>query len=148
MSRFADFHNISAQFDALIHTNSNKGMRVPISKKYHIFMSISRINLFKTGGIDVNLASISKFGALFSCAHHALHDAKNKNLRLEIELLLDDKLFKYEASVVSEDNINNFYGIKFDQVVDAIDHYLIEYHLHPYYKNDISQMEAVWLQFA
>jgi hypothetical protein len=148
MSRFTDFHNISAQFDALINTNSNKETRVPISKKHHIFMIISRIDVFKTGGIDVELVSISKHGALFGCNHHALHNAKEKNLCIEIELLLNDKCFQYESHIVSQDNINNFHGIKFEQTVEAIEHYLIEYQLHPYYSEEIPKNSAVWLQLA
>lgn len=148
MSQFTDFHNISAQFDALIHANSNKEMYVSVSKKHPIFMSISRIDLFRTGGIDVDLVSISQFGALFRCPHHALHDSKNKNLRCEIELLLGDKRFQYEAHIVSEDNINNFYGIKFEQPVEAIVHHLMEYQLHPHYNNDMPQLSTAWLQIT
>ena len=105
MSKFADFHNISARLDTLIRNNTNKGMRVPISNKHLIFMSISRIGLFKTGGIEVDLVSISKFGALFICSHHALHKAKDKNLMME--LVLNDKRFQYQAHIVSQDDINN-----------------------------------------
>lgn len=146
MSKFADFHNISARLDTLIRNNTNKGMRVPISNKHLIFMSISRIGLFKTGGIEVDLVSISKFGALFICSHHALHKAKDKNLMME--LVLNDKRFQYQAHIVSQDDINNFYGIKFEQAVEAIEDYLIEFHLHPYYSDDIPQIGAVWLELA
>lgn len=146
MSKFSDFHNISARLDMLIRDNTNKEMRVPISNKHLIFMSISRIGLFKTGGIAVDLVSISKFGALFTCPHHALHKAKDKNLT--IELVLNDKRFQYQAHIVSQDNINNFYGIKFEQSVEAIEDYLIEFRLHPYHHENVSDIGAVWLELA
>lgn len=146
MSKFADFHNISARLDTLIQNNINKEMRVPISNKHLIFMSISRIGLFKTGGIEVDLVSISKFGALFTCAHHALHNAKNKDFTME--LVLNDKRFQYQAHIVSQDNINNFYGIKFEQSADVIEDYLIEFRLHPYHQENVSDIGAVWLELA
>lgn len=145
MSKFADFHNISARFDTLIRDNALTKVNMPLSKKHHISMSITRVGLFRTGGIDVNLVSISKFGALFSSTHHALHKPHCQNM--VVELMLNGKYFEYEAHIVQQDNINNFYGIKFEQPFEAIEEYLIEFHLHPH-SSDSMQIGSVWLHLA
>jgi hypothetical protein len=146
MSKFADFHDISARFDTLIRDNALTKLNVPLSKKHHIAMSITRIGLFRTGGIEVNLVSISKFGALFSSKHHSLHKPHCQNM--VVELSLNGKCFEFEAHIVQQDNINNFYGIKFEQPFEAIEDYLLEFHLHPYYNDDMLQMGSVWLHLA
>lgn len=146
MSKFADFHDISARFDTLIRDNALTKVNVPLSKKHHISMSITRIGLFRTGGIEVNLVSISKFGALFSSTHHSLHKPHCQNM--VVELSLNGKCFEFEAHIVQQDNINNFYGIKFEQSFEAIEDYLLEFHLHPYYNDDMLQMGSVWLHLA
>lgn len=137
MAKFADFHNISARFDTLIRDNTLTKVNIPFPQKPHISMSITRIGLFRTGGIDVNLVSISKFGALFSSTNHILHKPHYKSMM--IELILNGKHFEYEAHLVQQDNINNFYGIKFEQS--------IEFNF-PLYHDNILQTDLVWLNLA
>lgn len=146
MSNFSDFHNISAQFDKLIRENVHTEMRIPLSKKHRVFMSIARIGLFRTGGIDVELVSISKFGALFNTTHHALLKSQGKDMT--VELSLNGKYFEYEAHVVQLDSINNLYGVKFSNLLEAIDDYLAEFHLHPHHNEDILKDGSVWLHLA
>ena len=145
MPRFADFHDISAKFDILIQDNVHTEMRVPVSKKHPIFMSIARIGLFKTGGINVELVSISKFGALFITSHHAL---KSQDKDMTIELSLNGRHFKYDAHVVQQDSINNFYGIKFEHSIEAIDNYLTEHRIHPRCVEEVSNTSSIWLDLV
>jgi hypothetical protein len=146
MPHFADFHNISAKFDTLIQDNLHSEMRVPVSEKHHISMSITRIGLFKTGGINVELVSISKFGALFNTSHHALLNSQNQDMT--IELSLNGKHFKYDAHVVQQDSINNFYGIKFEHSIEAIDDYLTEHCIRPRRAEEFSNISSVWLDLV
>lgn len=146
MPHFADFQNISERFDALIRDEAYKeDMRIPVSNNHNIFMSITRIGLFKTGGIHVELVSISKFGALFSSNHHSLLKCVGKDMT--VELSLDGKYFQYEAHIVQQDSINDLYGIKFNQQIESVDNYLKENHIN-LHSDDTLRMGSVWLQLA
>ncbi len=140
----SSFTNMSARFDTLIGNEQRLDIRIPISNKHHVFVSISRIGLFKTGGINVELVSLSKSGALFSSSHHLFFKSLGKTMT--IELSLNGKCFEYEAHVVRQDNINNLYGIKFNQsIVDAIENYLIELNIIPHYGLNTPKACSVWL---
>lgn len=140
----SSFTNMSARFDTLIENEQRVDVRIPISNKHHVFASISRIGLFKTGGITVELVSLSKSGALFSTSHHSL--VKSLSKTMTIELSLNGKCFKYEAHVVRQDSINNLYGIKFNQsIIDAIENYLIELNIFPHYGLNTPKACSVWL---
>ncbi len=144
MPKFSDFNDMSAKFDNLIkREDSRSDIRISISSKHHIFASITRIGLFKTGGIDVELVSISRSGALFSSAHHSFPKSLGKDL--VIELSLNGKDFAHKACVVRKDTINNLYGIKFEQSVEAIDDYLSEFNISPHYGMDTPCACSVWL---
>jgi hypothetical protein len=143
MPHFASFNNISAQFDSLINDNQCAEVRIPVSSKHHISASISRIGLFKTGGISVDLVSISKSGALFNTSHHSLLKSSGKDM--SIELMLNGRCFEYEAHIVRQDAINNLYGIKFTQPIKAVDAYLASLNTQPHYGLNMPLTSSVWL---
>lgn len=146
MPHFASFNNISAQFDSLINDNRHADVRIPVSSKHHISASISRIGLFKTGGICVDLVSISKSGALFNTSHHSLLKSLGKDMT--IELKLNGRGFEYDAHIVRQDAINNLYGIKFTQSIEAVDAYLASLNIHPHYGLNMQLASSVWLDLV
>lgn len=155
MSYSTNFQNIAIQLDTLIQENTHKRIHISAPKQHCISMSISRIGLFRTGGIDVDLISLSKTGALFHNSHHALHKSQNQDMT--IVLSLRDKHFMYEAYVVQVNSTNNLYGIKFNQSVDALDEYLLTqchlcsyFHVKvcPYSHEKVTILEDVWLHLT
>jgi hypothetical protein len=144
MSNFASFNDIAAQFDSLINDNQHADVRIPVSSKHHISLSISRIGLFKTGGIGVKLMSLNKAGALFSTPHHSLVVSKD----ITIELAINGRHFQYEAHIVQQDTINNLYGIKFEQSLEAIDEYLLEIDIHSRRDENFPKVSSVWLDLV
>lgn len=145
MSRFKDFNNMSARLDSLIQDEKRLQLKIPLSHRHHVFMSISRIGLFRTGGIDVELVSLSKSGALFSSTHHLFSKALRKNIT--VNLILNGRQFKYEAHIVQEDAINDLYGIKFDEPLHVLDDYLHEFFIHPHIEY-AQEIGSVWLHFS
>ncbi len=140
----SDFTNMSARFDTLMGNEQRVDVYIPISNKHHVFASISRIGLFKTGGITVELVSLSKSGALFATPHHLFLKSLGKTMT--IELSLNGKCFEYEAHVVRQDSINNLYGIKFNQsIIEAIENYLIDLNIFPQYGVNTPKACSVWL---
>jgi hypothetical protein len=146
MPHFASFNNISAQFDSLISDNQHADVRIPVSSKHPISASISRIGLFKTGGISIDLVSVSKSGALFNTSHHSLLKSLGKDM--SIELKLNGRYFEYEANIVRQDAINNLYGIKFTQSVEAVDSYLASLNVHSHYGLNMPLASSVWLDLV
>jgi hypothetical protein len=146
MPHFESFSNISAKFDSLIKNENRVAVRIPVSEKRHISASITRIGLFKTGGIDVELVSISKSGALFRSTHHSFTLVESLGKDMTIELSLDGEFFEYEANIVRQDTINDLYGVKFNQHVEAMDDYLVEFSVSPDYGFDASH--SVWFDLA
>ncbi len=147
MPHFASFNNISAQFDSLIHDNHHAEiLHIPVSSKHNISASINRIGLFKTGGIDIELVSINKSGALFSTPHHSLIKSLEKDITIELQL--NGQHFEYEAHVVRQDTINNLYGIKFTESIEAIDTYLASLNVHPQHELNMSPDSSVWLDLV
>jgi hypothetical protein len=144
MPHFPDFNNMSARMDSLIDDQKRINMRIPVSRKHHISMSISRIGLFKTGGIVVKLVSLNKAGALFSTVHHSLVVSKD----ITIELSLNGRRFKYNAHIVQQDLINNLYGIKFEQSLEVITDYLEEFKIYPHYDETAPKTSSIWLDLA
>lgn len=145
MSHFPDFNNMSARFDSLIQDEKRVQLKIPLSQRHHVFMSISRIDLFKTGGIDVELVSLSKSGALFSSVHHLFSKSFGKNIT--VNLALNGRHFEYDAHIVQEDAINDLYGIKFDESLHALDDYLREFHIHPHHEY-AHEIGSIWLHFS
>lgn len=140
----SDFTNMSARLDTLIGQEQRVDIRIPISNKHHIFASITRVGLFKTGGISVELVSINKSGALLCTSHHALRKSLGKTMT--IELSLGGKYFEHEAHIVRLDSINNLYGIKFHQsIIEAIENYLVEFNICPHYGVNTPKACSVWL---
>lgn len=146
MSHFASFNNISAQFDSLIKNEHRADVHIPVSSKRHISASITRIGLFKTGGINVELVSMSKSGALFSSTHHSFTLLESIGNDMTIELSLDGQCVEYEANMVRQDAINNLYGIKFNEHVEEMDDYLVEFSVSPDYGFHASH--SVWFDLA
>ena len=148
MPHFASFNNIYAQFDSLIHDNrQHSEIHIPVSSKHYISASISRIGLFKTGGINVELVSINKSGALFSTPHHSLIKSLEKDITIELQL--SGQHFEYEAHVVRQDSINNLYGIKFTESIEAVDKYLVSLNVHPQHElNMFPDNSSVWLDLV
>ncbi len=143
MSNFTD---MSARFDELLKEDARADVRIPISKKHHIFASITRLGLFKTGGIAIELMSLSRSGALFNSVHHSFPKSLGKNVL--IELSLNGKHLEHEACIVRQDTINNLYGIKFSQSLDAIDDYLSELNIPPHYGVHAPRASSVWLDLV
>jgi hypothetical protein len=136
---------MSARLDSLINNEKRLRITIPLSHKHHIFMSISHIDLFRTGGISVALVSLSNSGALFSSAHHLFCNSLGKNIT--IELALNGKHFQFAAHIVQEDVINDLYGIKFEESLQIIDDYLFEFHIHPHHEY-AQKINSIWLHFS
>lgn len=144
MPNFSDFNDMSTKFDNLIKKEDSRAdIRIPVSRKHHIFASITRVGLFKTGGIAIELVSLSRSGALFNSAHHSFPKSLGKNVI--VELSLNGKHSEHSASVVRQDTINNLYGIKFSQSLEAMDDYLSELNIPPHYGVDAPRASSVWL---
>ncbi|MDD5228209.1 MAG: PilZ domain-containing protein [Methylococcales bacterium] len=133
----------SFRLNALRDNRRHVGVRLPVSKQQHISVSIERIGLFKTGGIDVELVSISKSGALLNTAHHALLKSLGKDMT--IELSLNGKRFEHEAHIIRQDATNNLYGIKFKQSLEVIDDYLFRLNIPFNHALNIPRSNSVWL---
>ena len=143
---FTDLTNVSAKFDELLREEARADVRISVSNKHHILASITRLGLFKTGGIAVELVSLSQSGALFNSAHHSFPKSLGKDV--QIEIFLNGKHFEHEARVVRQDTINNLYGIKFTQSLEAIDDYLSEFNIPPRYGINAPRTSSVWLDLA
>lgn len=144
MPHFANFNNISAQFDSLINDDQHANVRIPVSSKHQISLSISRIGLFKTGGIAVKLVSLNKAGALFSTSHHSLVVSKD----ITIELSINGRYFQHQAHIVQQDTINNLYGIKFEQSLETLDEYFSEIDIHSRRDENFPKVSSVWLDLV
>ncbi len=136
----------SFRFNALRGNRQRLGVRLPVSKQQHISVSIERIGLFKTGGINVKLISISKTGALFNTSHHSLFKSLGKDMT--IELSLNGKRFEHEAHIIRQDAPNNLYGIKFHQCLEVIDDYLGELNIPSPQGLNAARSDSVWLDLS
>lgn len=131
------------RFNALRDNRQRLGIRLSVSKQQHISISIERIGLFKTGGINVKLISISKTGALFNTSHHSLLKSLGKDMT--IELSVNGKCFEHEAHIIRQDAPNNLYGIKFHQFLEVIDDYLGELNIPSPQGLNVARSDSVWL---
>jgi hypothetical protein len=146
MENFKMMSLTNFRLNALANNAKRSDIRISIPKEHPIFASfasIERIGLFNTGGIPVELVSISKHGALLNTAHHSF--IKSFGKELTVKLFLNGKCFSYQAVVVRQDAINNLYGIKFSQSVEAIDNYLTELNIYPCYGLSAPTVSSVWL---
>jgi hypothetical protein len=134
----------SFRLNALRANGRHVGVHLPVSKQQHISISIERIGLFKTGGIDVKLVSINKSGALFSTPHHSLLKSLGKDMT--IELSVNGKFFEHEAHIIRQDANNNLYGIKFKQSLEVIEDYLVKLNISsPPQGLNAARSDSVWL---